>query len=272
MSLKPKPSDKKQENVDKHYRSKLLFSTDRKAQGSGASFRKIPGSIANSQAQSQACLHQQSKKPPIMVKKGVADRSKATLSAARLKEIHLDKSPRDKLEKRLLEMHRGLMKGFNTKTESKINNAVKDERPSPVEARQSVRGLVNDAVSGENIINRLSYKSLSSMSSDKKSTIIKDQKVTATHKNLFSTHFRNYDGSCDMKPERDKESKALKTSSSMSQNLHEASISTFTRKAMESFAKGVSSTGKLPQSRCNNSIPTIEVENVLFSLLLIRWQ
>jgi len=258
MSLKPKQTEKKSEVIDKNYRSKLLFSIDSKPQGAGTSFRKIPGSSANSQVQSQACLHQRSNKQSSLVKKGSTDRNKATLSAARLKEVQYEKSPREKLEKKLLEMHKGMLRGFDLKAEAIIQETAKEERSSPVETRKSIRGLVNDVSSGENILNRLSYKSMSSISSDKKSAIIKDQKVTTNHKNLFSTHFRNYDGSCDQKAERERESKVLKTSSSMSQNLHEAPMSVFTRKAMESFAKGVSSTGNLPAMRGITSTSTIE--------------
>lgn len=260
MSLKPKPADKRPEISDKNYRGKPLFSTDRKPPGSGFSQRKIPGSSGHSQAQSQACLHERGKKQSSLVKKTSSDQVKKTSSAARLKDTQIDKSPREALEKRLLEIHKGLMRGVYTRAQLINTEGGKEERGVPIEPRKSVRGLVNDVTVGDNILNRLSYKSMSSLSSDKKSVIIKDQNLSPNRKNLFSSHFQDYAVSSGIKNEKEKELKALKTSSSMSQNLYESSFSTFTRKAMDSFAKGVSSTGNLPLTKSITSIPTIEVE------------
>jgi hypothetical protein len=189
MSSIPAKPEKKPDSNKALYATKLQFSTERKTARTIDSNKKSPSETKQPLAKSQTNLHFKGRKQSAL-KKNETKPSKGQSSAAILNETRNEKSPRDKASRRLADMQKDLLRRLTSQTDkgsSLISRLLKHASP---DNRKAKKPQENESFQPDSLMGRMSYKSMSSMSSEKKNPTIFDQTSKSPQINLFGDHFQ----------------------------------------------------------------------------------
>lgn len=259
MSSIPTNAEKKLDFSKKLYPSKPPYSTERKTTRTIENTKKSTYGNAQPLAKSHTNLHFKGRKPSSF-KTTVLKASKASSTAAMFKEPMNEPSPREKAFRRLSEIQRCLYQKLYSQNDKRLSTVRGMAKATSPDALKTSKTIANDTNQGDNIVNRLSYKSMSSMSSDKKSAAIFEQATVHPQKNLFGNHFRKMRKTFEHLFESDKNCHGLKSSSSFSKNLNDISQQwPYKGSSPKLFDSNVGKQELAAKKSKNTSMPILEV-------------
>jgi hypothetical protein len=257
MSSIPSKADRKPDVSKILLPVKPPFSTERKTTRPSENYKKGPYGNPQPLAKSQTNLHLKGRKQSAL-KTTITKTSKASSTATMFKEGRNEVSPRDKVSKKLSEMQRSLLRRLNSQHDKSTSKGARESKLNPHDSLKPSKANTIEANQTDNLVPRLSYKSMSSLSSDKKSAPRFDQASKLPEKNLFGVHFESLKQATGPNLENEHIGQSLKSSSSCSQNLNEIgnarSYNGSASKLFEKSSKGVS----LSTKANNTSMPILD--------------